>query len=392
MTIDKTKRVQSIDLLRGIVMIIMALDHCRDFLHYGVSIGEDPLDFATTTPFLFMTRWITHFCAPVFAFLSGTSIFLYSSNGKTKKQVAFFLFSRGLFLMLVEVFLIETLWDFNFTIIYLQIIWAIGLSMVTLSILQYLSYKVLLLTGLLIVFGHNLLDTINIETPFLKSVLWSIIHVRHDYPINNHLLFVVAYPFLPWLGLMILGYVFGRLYLPGIDSAFRKKTLRLAGVVSILLFIIIRWTNLYGDLHDWQVQKTIIFTVLDFIKTTKYPPSLLFILMTMGPALILLSFLESSSNSISKKVIVFGKVAFFYYVLHVFLIHSISWLVFFATGHTWNDLDLNHFKEGSLPSGSGHPLWIVYFVWMLVIIILYFPCRWYSKYKATHKHWWLSYI
>ena len=175
-------------------MIIMALDHCRDFLHYGVSIGQDPLDFSTTTPFLFMTRWITHFCAPVFVFLSGTSIFLYSSKGKTKKQVAFFLFSRGLFLMLVEVFLIETLWDFNFTIIYLQVIWAIGLSMVLLSVLQYLPYKILLLTGLIIVFGHNLLDTIYIETPFLKSVFWSIIHVRHEYPINEHLLFVVAAP------------------------------------------------------------------------------------------------------------------------------------------------------------------------------------------------------
>ena len=373
-------------------MIIMALDHCRDFLHYDVSIGQDPLDFSTTTPFLFMTRWITHFCAPVFVFLSGTSIFLYSSKGKTKKQVAFFLFSRGLFLMLVEVLLIETLWDFNFTIIYLQVIWAIGLSMVLLSVLQYLPYKILLLTGLVIVFGHNLLDTIHIETPFLKSVFWSIIHVRHEYPINDQLLFVVAYPFLPWLGVMILGYVLGKLYLPETNAAFRKKILRKAGIALFVLFVLIRWTNLYGDMHQWQVQKTTVFTVLDFINTSKYPPSLLFILMTLGPALILLSFLERTSNSISKRVIIFGKVAFFYYVLHVFLIHSISWLAFFVSGHSWNDLDFNHFREGSLPPASGHPLWIVYFVWISVIIILYFPCRWYSKYKTTHQQWWLSYV
>jgi uncharacterized membrane protein len=392
MTKSKTNRIQSIDLLRGVAMIIMALDHCRDFLHYGVSIGQNPLDFSTTTPFLFMTRWITHFCAPVFVFLSGTSIFLYSNKGKTKKEVAFFLFSRGLFLMLVEIFVIETLWDFNFTIIYLQVIWAIGLSMVVLSVLQYLPYKILLLTGLIIVFGHNLLDTIRIETPFWKSVFWSIIHVRHDYPINDHLLFEVAYPFLPWLGLMILGYAAGKLYLPETNPTYRKKTLRLTGLVSILLFIILRWTNLYGDMHQWQVQKTAVFTVLDFINTSKYPPSLLFILMTIGPALILLSFLENASGSISKKIIVFGKVPFFYYVPHVFIIHSIAWLVFFATGHSWSELDFTHFREGSLPAGSGHRLWFVYVVWIVVVVILYFPCRWYSNYKATHKHWWLSYI
>ena len=385
-------RVQSIDLLRGLVMIIMALDHCRDFFHYGVSIGEDPLGFSTTTPFLFLTRWITHFCAPVFVFLSGTSIFLYSNKGKTKKQVAFFLFTRGLFLMAVEILIIEPLWDFNFTVIYLQVIWAIGLSMVALSILQYLPYKILVFTGLIIVFGHNLLDSINIDTPFLKSVLWSIIHVRHDYLINDDLLFVVAYPFLPWLGLMILGYATGKLFLPEVDPAFRKKTLRITGLISVLLFIIIRFSNLYGDMHLWEAQKTTIFTLLDFINTSKYPPSLLYILMTMGPALILLSFLEKSSNSFSKRIIVFGKVAFFYYVIHVFLIHSMSWLAFFITGHSWNDLDFDHFRQGSLPLESGYSLWIVYVVWALVIIILYFPCKWYSKYKATHKHWWLSYI
>ena len=385
-------RVQSIDLLRGLVMIIMALDHCRDFFHYGVSIGEDPLGFSTTTPFLFLTRWITHFCAPVFVFLSGTSIFLYSNKGKTKKQVAFFLFTRGLFLMAVEILIIEPLWDFNFTVIYLQVIWAIGLSMVALSILQYLPYKILVFTGLIIVFGHNLLDSINIDTPFLKSVLWSIIHVRHDYLINDDLLFVVAYPFLPWLGLMILGYATGKLFLPEVDPAFRKKTLRITGLISVLLFIIIRFSNLYGDMHLWEAQNSTIFTLLDFINTSKYPPSLLYILMTMGPALILLSFLEKSSNSFSKRIIVFGKVAFFYYVIHVFLIHSMSWLAFFMTGHSWNDLDFDHFRQGSLPLESGYSLWIVYVVWALVIIILYFPCKWYSKYKATHKHWWLSYI
>lgn len=373
-------------------MILMALDHCRDFLHYGTTIGQSPLDFSTTTPFLFSTRWISHFCAPVFVFLSGTSIFLYSSKGRSKKQVAIFLFTRGLWLMLAEIFVIQPLWDFNLIIVFLQVIWAIGLSMVLLSFFQFLPYKVILIAGLMIVFGHNLLDNIVIDSPLLKSISWSIIHQRHDYPINDHLLFVVQYPFLPWFGLMLLGYSAGKLYLPGVQASFRKKILRATGSTAILLFIFVRFINQYGDMHHWALQKTALFTIFDFVKTSKYPPSLLYILMTMGPALIVLSFVENMHDGISRKIVVFGKVPFFYYVLHVFLIHSIAWVAFFATGHSWNDLDFIHFREGSLPYGSGYPLWFVYAVWIAVIIILYFPCRWYSMYKASHKERWLSYI
>lgn len=373
-------------------MIVMALDHCRDFLHYNVSIDQDPLDFSHTTVFLFLTRWITNFCAPVFVFLSGTGIFLYSSKAKSKKQVAFFLLTRGIWLMLVELLIIQPLWDFNLIVIFLQVIWAIGLSMVVLSVLQFLPYRILSGIGLILVFGHNLLDKIIIENPFWESVSWSMIHQRHSYLLNDHLMFTIQYPFLPWLGLMILGYSAGRLYLPGFPAASRKKILRITGLVAILLFFIIRLINQYGDMHPWEIQKTSIFTALDFVKTTKYPPSLLFILMTIGPALIILSLVENVHGSLSRKIIVFGKVPFFYYILHVFLIHTIAWLVFFATGHSWKDLDFTHFRDGSLPYGSGHPLWFVYVVWITVIVVLYFPCRWYARYKATHKKWWLSYI
>ncbi len=373
-------------------MILMALDHCRDFMHYNTTIGQNPLDFSVTTPFLFSTRWISHFCAPVFVFLSGTSIFLYRSKDKTKKQVAFFLFTRGLWLMLAEILVIQPLWDFNLIVIFLQVIWAIGLSMVLLSFFQFLPYRVLLVIGLIIVFGHNLLDSIVIDRPLLKSICWSLVHQQHDYPLNEHLLFVVQYPFLPWFGLMILGYAAGKLYLPGVPSPYRKKILRYSGSAAILLFILIRYMNGYGDMHLWVIQKTSVFTFFDFVNTSKYPPSLLYILMTMGPALIVLSLVENMHGPFSRKVIVFGKVPFFYYVLHVFLIHSIAWITFFATGHSWNDLDFTHFRDGSLPYGSGQPLWFVYAAWITVIVILYFPCRWYSKYKATHRKWWLSYI
>ena len=201
------------------------------------------------------------------------------------------------------------------------------------------------------------------------------------------------YPFLPWLGLMILGYCLGRLYLPGVNSSYRKKILRYLGVAAILLFILLRWSNTYGDMHHWSTQKTSIFTILDFVNTTKYPPSLLYILMTIGPALIILSFFERSPNTVSRKIIIFGKVPFFYYILHLLVAHSLAWIAFFATGHNWNGLDFTfNSPDGSLPTGSGYSLWIVYIAWAFAIVILYFPCRWYSRYKATHTHWWLSYL
>jgi uncharacterized membrane protein len=392
MQINNPARIQSIDFLRGLAMIIMALDHCRDFMYYGSTINQDPLDFSTTTPVLFLTRWITHFCAPVFVFLSGTSIFLYSTKGKSKKQVGFFLFTRGIWLMLAEMLVIQPLWDFNFTVVFLQVIWAIGLSMVIFSVLQFLPYKALLFMGLLIIFGHNLLDGIKIDQPFWNSLSWSLFHQQREYPINDHLLLVVQYPFLPWLGLMLAGYAIGRLYLPETDPAYRKKILRITGIITITLFVIIRSVNRYGDMHHWTSHNSLIFTFLDFVKTTKYPPSLLYALMTIGPALILLSVIENIRGTFARKIIVFGKVPFFYYVLHVLLIHSMAWLAFFAGGHSFKDLDFHHFRDGSLPYASGHPLWFVYVVWIVVIIILYFPCRWYSRYKSTHKVWWLSYI
>lgn len=392
MNLTKTSRVQSIDLLRGLVMIIMALDHCRDFFHYNANIDQDPLDLSTTTPAIFLTRWITHFCAPVFVFLSGTSIYLYSQKGKSKKQVAFFLFTRGIWLMLVEILLIGPLWDFNVSGIFLQVIWAIGLSMVVLSFLQFLPFKLLLGLGLLIVAGHNLLDKVVITEPFWKSVIWSIIHQRSFYLLDKQHILVVAYPFLSWLGLMICGYALGRLYSPSMNVIRRRKILLYGGIILSVLFILIRFINGYGDMNKWSTQNNSLYTIFDFIDTTKYPPSLLYMLMTIGPALIFLSFAESFNNIFTRKILVFGKVPFFYYILHVALIHVLAYALFFATGHGWNDLDFIHFRNGSLPYGSGYPLWVVYVAWMVVIFILYFPCRWYSRYKASHSQWWLSYI
>ena len=388
-------RIQSIDLLRGIVMIIMALDHVRDYFHYDHFIEHDPLDFATTTPVLFLTRWFTHFCAPIFVFLSGTGIFLYGDRRNTKREVSFFLLTRGLWLMLVEILIITPLWDFRVTHVFvgLQVIWAIGLSMVVMSALIFLPYRVLLTLGLLIVFGHNLMDNFTMQGEHFSSFLWAVMHQFHIFEINQNMKIGLIYPFLPWLGVMILGYCLGKLYLLNANRVYRKKVLQYLGIAAVLLFVLLRWFNLYGDLHQWSSQKTSIFTILDYVNTTKYPPSLLYILMTIVPALLILSFLEKASGSLTQKINVFGKVPFFYYVLHLLIAHSLAWVAFFVTGHSWNDLAFDFSSpDGSLPLRSGYSLGVVYGAWAVAIFILYYPCRWYSNYKATHKHWWLSYI
>lgn len=373
-------------------MVIMALDHARDFVHHDALIGHDPLDFSTTWPLLFATRWITHFCAPVFVFLSGTSVFLFSQRGRTKKQVAFFLFTRGLWLMLAEIFIVNFFWEFEFGyFLILQVIWAIGLCMVVLSVLQFLPYKILLVLGIIIIAGHNLLDGIRIEQPFIASLGWSVFHVLHPYKIPPHLTLLVAYPFLPWLGLMILGYCLGKMYKKETDANYRKKFLLIAGVCSILLFIVLRYVNVYGDMHKWAMQQTALFTIFDFVNTTKYPPSLLYMLMTIGPALIVLSFTENISNWFSRIMVIYGKVPFFYYLLHVLLIHTMSVIFYLVSGK--GSGTVNFPGSGNSPDNSGYPLWVVYMVWLFVVFVLYFPCRWYSNYKASHSHIkWLSYL
>jgi uncharacterized membrane protein len=373
----------------------MALDHVRDFIHYDHFIGHDPLDFSTTTPVLFLTRWITHFCAPVFVFLSGTGVFLYGSKRNTKKELSFYLLTRGLWLILVEILIITPVWDFRIINVFvaLQVIWAIGISMVIMSVLIFLPFRVLLCLGLLIVFGHNLLDKITMSENDFPSFLWAVVHEFHIFRVDDNMEVGIMYPFVPWLGVMILGYCLGKLYLREVNSSYRKRFLRYAGAAAIFLFVLLRWSNAYGDMHQWSVQKTSIFTILDFVNTTKYPPSVLYILMTLGPALIVLSFIEKSSNSVARKITVFGKVPFFYYILHILLANSLAWIAFFATGHTWNDLDFTfNSPHGSLPAGSGFPLSVVYAIWAVVIFILYFPCKWYANYKATHKQWWLNYL
>ena len=393
-TAAETKpRIQSIDLLRGLVMVIMALDHCRDFLHFDSANGSDPLDFKTTTTGLFLTRWITHYCAPIFLFLAGTSIY-FGSKRRSLKAVSGFLITRGLWLIVLEVTIIYYGWvgNLNFSFVGLFVIWALGCGMMFMAGLVHLPKNILLVLGILLVFGHNLLDRFDGQvTETAGGFLWSVFHVPQVFPIDSSHNLFIGYPLLPWIGIMILGYVFGQLYNAEIPYEKRRKTLIQLGLGSIGLFILLRSGNFYGDAHHWQTQSTGIFSLLSFVDTTKYPPSLLYALMTIGPAFLFLAFAETWKNKFLDAITVFGRVPFFYYILHIYLIHAVALVVFIVSGYSLSNLDPTAIF-GGFPKGFGVPLWAVYLLWAAVVVALYLPCRWYNKYKSSKGHWWLSYV
>ncbi|WP_303315803.1 heparan-alpha-glucosaminide N-acetyltransferase domain-containing protein [Flavivirga abyssicola] len=395
MPLVKSTRIESIDILRGVVMVIMALDHVRDYFHYG-SFFSNPTNLETTTPFLFFTRFITHYCAPVFIFLAGTSAFLYGSN-KTKPQSFKFLFTRGLWLVFLEIVLNNFIWwfDISYSFIGLQVIWAIGLSMIFLSFLIYLPRKIILLIGFILITGHNLLDSITMQGTSFESIVWYILHQSNFIPVSSTRMVAFAYPILPWIGLMSLGYCLGSMYTKGFDIEIRKKWLVRIGVASVCLFFVIRGLNVYGDLVPWSTQDTATKTVLSFFNVTKYPPSLAYILITIGPALLFLYGIEAVKNKVTDFFLIFGRVPLFYYFLHILVIHSVAIIGLIISGDDWQKmiLDMNAWNTGSLASGYGYSLFVVYLLWAGLITLLYFPSKKYMIHKANNKDkWWLSYL
>lgn len=369
-------------------MIIMALDHTRDFMHID-GFYSRPTNLATTTPILFFTRWITHFSAPAFVFLSGTSAYL-SGKKKTKQQLSIFLLTRGLWLILIELTLISFAFSFDitFSTISLQVIWAIGMSMIILAVLIFLPMRVILLIGLLILLGHNLFDPVRFKSGTLLNWLWSLLHRPQIFTVKADFTVRLVYPVLPWIGIMALGYCFGELYTRKFEPQKRKRWLLLLGIGSILLFALLRTTNWYGDPRRWGLQKDWLFTLMSFINTTKYPPSLLFTLMTLGPAILLLYFIEGWKSRISDILLVYGRVPLFYYILHFYIIHTLSIISLLLAGLTWNEMDFKHVR-GGIPQGYGLPLGLVYVIWIMIVAVLYPLCRWYGQFKskATSKIW-----
>lgn len=398
-TITAEKRIQSIDVLRGLVMVIMALDHVRDFfykssLENASAAALDPTNLKSTFPALFFTRWITHFCAPTFVFLSGASIFLMAQR-KTKKELSAFLITRGVWLVLVEMIIITLAWTFNpfYNFIILQVIWVIGICMILMGLLVHLPYKMILALGLIIFFGHNLIP---ITAQSLQgNAFWDLSYFSNFayYAFAENHGFIFVYPFIPWLGVMLLGYCFAILYKPGTDAAWRRKKLFVIGSSLILFFIVLRFTNIYGDIEKWSVQERgPVYTFLSFLNVTKYPPSLLFLSVTIGGGIIFLALIEKLQNRFTEVMNVFGRVPMIYYILHIYLIHIIVVIVFYIQGFTSKDI----ITQGSIfnfkPGAFGFGLLGVYAVWPLVIVILYPVCKKYNRYKSTHKQWWLSYL
>lgn len=384
------KRIDSIDILRGSIMIIMALDHVRDFFHVGAMTGN-PTDPATTTPALFFTRWITHFCAPVFVFLAGTSVFL-AGIKKTKKELSVFLLKRGIWFIGLEIVIFNFLFSFDplYHFIGLQVIWVTAISMLLLAALIYLPLPVLFVLGLAIVAGHNLLDNFNSTDPAKIPLGWSILHQQSFRFYAENRSFMVLYPILPWPGIMLLGYCLGSLYKPGYDAAKRRRKLVAYGISAIVVFVVVRWINVYGDLFPWAEQKTTTATLLSFLNVSKYPPSLLYTCMTIGPALIVLAWIEKARKNWMNITVVYGRVPMFYYLLHFLLIHLLCMIVFFAQGYTMAEA-----RSGFMlfrPNEFGFSLGITYLIWIAVVASLYPLCKWYGRYRATHDHWWLPYL
>ena len=395
----KDQRIYTIDLLRGIIMVIMALDHARDFIHYDAFM-HDPLDVQTTHLSLYLTRWVTHFCAPIFIFLSGLSIYLQGMR-KSKSALSSFLFKRGMWLIFVELFVMGFLWSFQFSypIFILQVIWAIGISMVFMAALIYLPYMVLLLLGSLIVCFHNALDGIDYTH---HGFFWDLIHNGHFafYPLGEGRNLMIVYPFVPWLGVMILGYCAGKLYAADVSNDWRRKFLLLKGTGLILFFFVLRWLNIYGDPVPWADQPNPVEDFFSFFNVNKYPPSLLYLCITIGPGLIFLSLMDSINYTEGKRknwmhvFSIYGSVPFFYYILHFYILHIIASILYFTRGHLWSEpiTQPNGPPFAFSAPGEGYSLQTVYVVWILVVIALYPACKWFSQYRKRHSYWWLGYL
>jgi uncharacterized membrane protein len=390
----KSTRIESIDLLRGIVMIIMALDHVRDYFHADAFL-YNPLDLSKTSVALFFTRWITHFCAPTFVFLAGTSAFLVGTR-KGKRELSSFLLKRGLWLLLLEVTVINFAWLFNieFSLVLLAVIWALGVGMIALAGAIHFPFKMILVLGIILVAGHNLLDPIHVQGDNAAAVGWSLLHDAFRWFQLGHFSLIVGYPVIPWIGIMLLGYCLGSLYQPSVDAAVRKKTLIGLGAGMIALFVVLRFINVYGDPVPWSVQQSSVYTFLSFLNVTKYPPSLLYALVTLGPAILFLASAEKLTGKISQYIIALGRVPMFYYLLHLYWIHLLAVAAALATGYSFSDMTFTTWVTDSPAlKGYGFSLGVTYLVYIGVVLTLWPLCLWYDRYKMRHREkWWLSYL
>jgi len=385
----RKNRLTSIDMLRGIVLVIMALDHVRDMVTHPLSSDYSAaIDFAGSAGALFFTRWITHFCAPTFVLLAGVSAFLYgATRQRSTGKIARFLASRGVWLVFIELTVIGFAWSFNLhSKPFLQVIWAIGWSMIALSALVWLPRAAIASFGVVMIVAHNGLDGVQPLLPE-ASPLWMLLHIPGTLTVSGTPVALIIYPLIPWIGVMALGYAIGP-YFVGSNPK-RPKRLLLTGAVLTFSFLLLRLTNLYGDPTVWAVQQTATATIISFLNVTKYPVSLQFLLMTVGPPLMLLGWFERFTGRAATILVTIGRVSFFYYVLHLYLIHAIGVSIGLCQGFTLHEMAVSFLE---IPPKFGLSLGGVYIVWVVTVMAMYPACAWFAGVKARRRDWWLSYL
>jgi uncharacterized membrane protein len=404
----RMSRIDSVDLLRGIVMVIMLLDHTRDFVH-SQALQFDPADMTRTYPALFFTRWITHFCAPIFVFLAGTGSYFQLMRGKSKRELSRFLVTRGVWLIFLELTAVRiaSFWTFSFQFLgVMQVIWALGWSMIALGILIYLRVRYIAAFGIGMIALHNLTDTIRVApwngpespVPSVLAKLWMTLHQGGAFPIAGwpSPVIVMFYPLIPWIGVMAAGFAFGKVY--ELESEERRRWMLRWGTAITLGFALLRLADFYGDPNGWGVQASGAMTIVSFLNTTKYPPSLLYLMMTLGPAIIALSYWEPLNQPgkdqhavLTRALITYGRVPLFYYLLQWIVAHGAGY-VLAAAAHKQTAIFFSDAQPSALPRDIGFDLWVVYACWIAGVLMLYPLCRWYAGVKARRRDWWLSYL
>jgi uncharacterized membrane protein len=373
-----SRRVSSVDIVRGAVMVFMALDHVRD---YVTNLRYRPEDLSKASVALFATRWVTHFCAPAFSLLAGVGIGLYMRRGRSAAETSRFLVTRGLWLLFLELVVTPVGWYFGFRLIpaFALVLWALGWSMIVMAAAIHLPKKITAALALVMIAGHNLLDGIP------PSPIWNLLHVP-GFAIPGKLF--IGYPLIPWVAVMALGYVLADLY--EWEPGRRRRFLIRAGAFATAAFVVIRYMNGYGNPFPWSPQRTPALTVASFLNVMKYPPSLDFLLMTLGPVFIALALVEGVRNRVTEWLSVYGRVPLFYYVVHIFVAHAVAVSIALVQGGELRRIPVVSNPE-LIPAWYGVSLPGVYLAWGFVVAVMYVPCRWYAGLKARRNDWWLRY-
>ena len=391
-------RVQAVNLLRGLVIVLMAIDHTRDYMHSG-AMAFRPEDLTQTTRAIFLTRWITHFCAPAFMFCAGIGAFLRLERGGSKADLSRFLATRGLWLIVLEFTLVRAsfFFDLTFNPLFLLVLWALGWSMVALALLVYVPPRILLIASIAMIALHNLTDGVQASSFGSVAWIWQILHQQGLWmPFAGGPAFIVAYPLIPWIGVMAAGFCFGEVY--RLPPERRRQPLLRLGLALIAAFVLLRAVNVYGDTRPWAVQdRGPVYTLLSFLNATKYPASLSFLLMTLGPAIVFLGLMDGARRGDRDPVLVFGRVPLFFFVLHIPLIHLLA-VALTALRHgagapfVWLAPPTLGTARDRFPADYGWDLWVVYAVWVVALGLSYPLCRWFGALKRRRAAGWLSYF